>query len=103
MPQHFDHKMLWQKWAIFEYSDRLLGIAEGRKERKPRSHEAVLIGAASRKIRQLLQGGEKNAKTIVTAATEAAEKIAKTKLGLTELPAEIKQKLDERVKAAGKK
>jgi hypothetical protein len=42
---------------------KTLGIAEApRKERKPRSQEAVLIGAAARSIRQSVKGGEKNAK-----------------------------------------
>jgi hypothetical protein len=26
MSEHFDHKMLWLKWAILEYSDRLLEL-----------------------------------------------------------------------------
>ena len=87
-------------------ADRLktLGIAEeARKQRKPRSQQAVLVSAASRIIRQMVKGGEKNAKTILTAALEAAEKIAKKKCGLAEVPAEIKQKIEERVKALGAK
>ncbi len=83
---------------------KTLGIAEeARKERKPRSHQAILMSAASRAIRQTVKGGEKNAKTILTVALDAAEKIAKKKLALTEVPAEIKQKIEERVKALGAK
>jgi hypothetical protein len=63
-----------------------------------------LIGSAARAIRQTVKGGEKNAKTILTAATlEVADKVAKEKLGLTEVPAEIKTKIEERVKALGAK
>jgi hypothetical protein len=83
---------------------KTLGIAEeSRKQRKPRSHQAILMSAASRSIRQTVKGGEKNAKTILAAALEAAEKIAKKKLGLAEVPADIKTKIEERVKALGAK
>ena len=83
---------------------RTLGIAEvPRKERKPRGQEAVLIGAAARSIRQSVKSGEKNAKTILAAALEAAEKTAKNKLALTEVPAEIKTKIEERVKGLSAK
>ncbi len=83
---------------------KTLGIAEApRKERKPRSQQAVLIGAAARSIRQSVKGGEKNAKTILTAALAAAEKAAKNKLALAEVPAEIKTKIEERVKGLSAK
>jgi len=83
---------------------KTLGIVDApRKERKPRSQQAVLMSAASRSIRQSVKGGEKNAKTILAAALEAAEKTAKRKLNLSEVPAEIKQKIEERVKTIGKK
>ena len=82
---------------------RLLGIEAPCKERKPRSQSAVLMSAASRAIRQIVKGGEKNAKTILAAAVDAVEKTAKTKLNLAEVPAEIKQKIEERVKSLGKK
>jgi hypothetical protein len=79
---------------------KTLGIAEApRKERKPRSQEAVLIGAAARSIRQSVKSGEKNAKTILAAAEKAATK----KLKLTEVPADVKQKIEERVKALSAK
>src|SRR5688572_13651467 len=62
---------------------KMLGIEDApRKERKPRSQEAVLIGSAARSIRQSVKGGEKNAKTILAGAVEAAENTAKKKLGL---------------------
>ena len=80
---------------------KMLGIDAPRKERKPKTNEAILMGAANRKIRQFVKGGEKNAKTILAGATEAAE-AANTKLGLNEVPAEIKQKIDEAVKGLGK-
>jgi hypothetical protein len=83
---------------------KTLGIVEApRKERKPRSQQAVLISAAARSIRQSVKGGEKNAKTILAAALEAAEKTAKKKLALAEVPAEIKQKIEERVKGLSAK
>ena len=83
---------------------KTLGIAEEpQKKRKPRSQQAILISAASRTIRQTVKGGEKNAKTVLAAALDAAEKIAKKKCGLGEVPAEIKQKIEERVKALGAK
>jgi hypothetical protein len=74
---------------------KMLGIAETTKERKPRTNEAVLISAAKRKIRQMVKGGEKNGKTLLAAAIETAEQVAKTKLGLTELPVEIKSQIEE--------
>jgi hypothetical protein len=77
---------------------KMLGILEPRKERKPRTQEDVLMSAASRKIRQLVKGGEKNPKALLTAALEAATSIAKTKLGLSELPATIKTKIEDRAK-----
>jgi hypothetical protein len=80
---------------------KLLGIETPRKERRPKSNEKVLMGAAIRRIRQLVKSGEKNAKIILAAATDAAE-AAKTKLSLSELPAEVKQKIDEKVKGLGK-
>src|SRR5688572_3290332 len=74
---------------------KMLGIAEEpQKERKPRSHEAILIGSAARSIRQSVKGGEKNVKTILARAIEAAEKTAKKKLNLAEVPAEIKIKIE---------
>jgi hypothetical protein len=83
---------------------KTLGIAEApRKERKPRSQEAVLISAAARSIRQSVKSGEKNAKTILASALAAAEKAATKKRGLAEVPAEIKQKIEDRVRALGKK
>jgi len=78
---------------------RILGIVDApRKERKPRSHQAVLMSAASRSIRLTVKGGEKNAKAILVAALDAADKVAKKKLNLAEIPAEIKTKIEERVK-----
>lgn len=74
-----------------------------RKERKPRSHEAVLIGSAARAIRQSVKSGEKNAKTILIAAVAAAEKTAKKKLALAEVPADVKQQIEERVKSLAAK
>lgn len=83
---------------------KTLGIVDApRKERKPRSQEAVLIGAAARSIRQSVKSGEKNAKTILSAALEAAEKTAKKKLSLSEVPAEMKLKIEERVKSLSAK
>jgi hypothetical protein len=83
---------------------KTLGIVEvPRKERKPRSREAVLIGSAARAIRQSVKSGEKNAKTILAAAVAAAEKTAKKKLNLTEVPADVKQKIEERVKSLAAK
>ncbi len=83
---------------------KTLGILEPlRKERKPRSQQAVLISAAARCIRQSVKSGEKNAKTILAAALEAAEKAAKKKLSLTEVPSEIKTKIEERVKGLSAK
>ena len=49
------------------------------------------------------EGGEKNAKTILAAALAAAEKAAKKKLALAEVPAEIKTKVEERVKGLSAK
>jgi hypothetical protein len=77
---------------------KMLGIDETRKEKKPRTHTDILMSAANRKIRQLIKDGEKNQKTILAAAMEAATTIAKTKLGLNEIPAEIKTRIEERVK-----
>jgi hypothetical protein len=77
---------------------KTLGIEAPRKERKPRSHQAVLLSAATRSIRQTVKGGEKNAKVILAAALDAADKTAKTKLNLAEVPAEIKTKIEEKVK-----
>jgi len=71
------------------------------RKRKERSHAVVLISSASRAIRQSVKGGEKNAKTILATALESAEKTAKTKLGLGEVPADVKTKIEERVKALG--
>jgi hypothetical protein len=83
---------------------KTLGIAEApRKERKPRSQEAVLIGAAARSIRQSVKSGEKNAKAVLVAALAAAEKAATKKLKLTEVPADVKQKIEERVKGLSAK
>ena len=70
-----------------------------RKPRKARSHEAILMSTASRSIRQSAKSGEKNAKTILAAALEAAEKTAKGKLSLSELPADIKAKIEAKVKS----
>jgi|ERR1017187_7147652 imidazole glycerol phosphate synthase subunit HisF len=81
---------------------KILGINEA-PERKPRSPQAVLISAAKRSIRQTVKGGEKNAKAILAAALAAADKTAKTKLGLAEVPADIKAKIEERVKNLAKK
>jgi dihydroxyacetone kinase len=74
-----------------------------RKERKPRSQEAVLLGAAARSIREPVKSGEKTAKTILAAALAAAEKAAKKKLNLAEVPAEIKTKIEDRVGGMGAK
>jgi hypothetical protein len=77
---------------------KMLGILEPHKERKPRTHEDVLMSAANRKIRQLVKGGEKNPKTLLAAALEAATSIGKAKLGLSELPAAIKTRIEDRAK-----
>jgi hypothetical protein len=61
------------------------------------------MSAANRKIRQLVKDGEKNPKTLLAAALEAATIIGKTKLGLTELPTAIKTRIEDRVKSAPKK
>jgi hypothetical protein len=83
---------------------KALGIdASPHKERKPRSQEAILVGAAARSIRQSVKDGEKNAKTIFAAAIDAATKTAAKKLKLAEVPAEIKQQIEERVKGLAKK
>lgn len=81
---------------------KVLGIAE-TKERKPRTAQAILVNAARRSIRISVKGGEKNPKTILAAAFDAADKTAKKKLNLTEVPAEIKAKIEERVKNLSKK
>jgi hypothetical protein len=87
-----------------ESSDALqaLGIEMVRK-RKARSQAAILISSAARSIRQSVKGGEKNAKTILAAALAAAEKTATKKLNLAEVPAEMKQEIEERVKSLGAK
>ena len=82
---------------------KLLGIDEPRKERKPRSNAAVLMSTANRAIRQTVKSGEKNAKAILAAAIEAVEKSAKDKLKLAEVPAEIRQQIEEKVRSLGKK
>jgi len=83
---------------------KTLGVVETpRKERKARSNQAVLMSAVARTIRQTVKGGEKNAKAILAAALDAADKTAKKKLNLTEVPAEIKTKIEERVKNLPKK
>jgi hypothetical protein len=82
---------------------KTLGIDGPRKERKPRSQSAVLMSAANRAVRQTVKSGEKNAKAILAAAIDAAEKTAKKKLSLAEVPAEIRQQIEERVKTLGKK
>lgn len=82
---------------------KTLGIEAPRKERKPRSHQAVLLSAATRSIRQTVKGGEKNAKAILATALEAADKTAKTKLNLADVPTEIKQKIEEKVKGLSAK
>jgi hypothetical protein len=82
---------------------KTLGIEAPRKERKPRSHSAILMSAASRAIRQTVKSGEKNTKTILAAAVDAADKTARKKLSLAEVPAEIRQQIEERVRALGKK
>ena len=82
---------------------KTLGIVEVRKERKPRSHQAVLLSAATRAVRQTIKSGEKNVKAILAAALDAADKTAKKKLNLAEVPAEIKTKIEERVKNLPKK
>jgi imidazole glycerol phosphate synthase subunit HisF len=81
---------------------KVLGIAE-TKERKPRTAQAILVSAARRSIRISVKGGEKNPKTILASALDAADKTAKKKLNLTEVPAEIKAKIEERVKNLPKK
>jgi hypothetical protein len=82
---------------------KTLGIEAPRKERKARSQNAVLMSAANRAIRQAVKNGEKNAKAILAAAVDAAEKTGKKKLNLAEMPAEIRQQIEERVKTLGKK
>lgn len=83
---------------------KTLGIVDTpRKERRPRSQEAILIGAAARSIRQSGKSGEKNSKTVLSTALEAAEKAAKKKLNLAEVPADIKVKIEERVKSLSAK
>ena len=81
---------------------KVLGINEA-PERKPRSQQAVLMSAARRSIRQTVKGGEKNPKTILAVALAAADKTAKAKLNLAEVPADIKAKIEERVKNLAKK
>lgn len=61
------------------------------------------MSAARCGIRLSVKGGEKNAKAILAAAFDAADKTAKTKLGLAEVPADIKAKIEERVKNLAKK
>jgi hypothetical protein len=97
-------KSLVERYRI-QSADALktLGIAETQKQRKPRSPQMVLMSIANRSIRQSVKGGEKNAKTILSAALEAADKTAKKKLGLAEIPAEAKQQIEERVKGLSKK
>ena len=56
-----------------------------------------------RSIRLSVKGGEKNAKAILAAALDAVDKTAKTKLNLAEVPADIKPKIEERVKNLAKK
>src|SRR5262249_5209073 len=70
-------------------------------QRKPRSQQTILIGSAARAIRQSGKSGEKNGKTILTVALEAAAKTPNAKLGLAEVPAEIKTKIEERVNGIG--
>jgi imidazole glycerol phosphate synthase subunit HisF len=81
---------------------KILGINEA-PERKPRSQHAVLMSAARRGIRLTVKGGEKNPKAILAAALAAADKTAKAKLDLAEVPADIKAKIEERVKNLAKK
>ena len=81
---------------------KILGIDE-TKDRKPRSPQAVLMSAAKRSIRLSVKGGEKNVKAILAVALAAADKTAKEKLGLAEVPADIKAKIEERVKNLAKK
>ena len=81
---------------------RALGIEIVRK-RKARSQNTILLSSAARSFRHSLRSGEKNPKTILAAALEAAEKTAKTKLNLVELPAEIKAKIEERLKSTAPK
>lgn len=50
-----------------------------------------------------MKRGERNAKTILTAALAAAEKTATKKLKLTDVPADVKQKIEERVKGLSAK
>ena len=82
---------------------RTLGIDEPIKERKPHTPQAVLVSAARRSIRNSVKGGEKNPKTILAAALDAADKVAKNKLNLAEVPAEIKAKIEEKVKGLSAK
>lgn len=81
---------------------KILGINEA-PERKPRSQQAVLMSTVRRSIRLSVKGGEKNAKAILAAALDAVDKTAKTKLNLAEVPADIKPKIEERVKNLAKK
>ena len=81
---------------------KILGIDE-TKDRKPRSQQAALMSTVRRSIRLAVKGGEKNPKTILAAALDAADQTAKTKLNLAEIPAEIKAKIEERVKNLAKK
>jgi hypothetical protein len=81
---------------------RSLGIEMVRK-RKERSQLAILMSAAGRSIRQSHKGGEKNPKAVLAVALDAAEKVAKGKLGLTEVPSEIRAKIEERAKTPAKK
>lgn len=77
-----------------------LGIDEPRKERRVRTQVEVLLGSANRRIKQMVGEGEKNPKTLLAGALEAAARIGKSKLGLAEVPADIKTQIEEKLKDA---
>jgi hypothetical protein len=81
---------------------KTLGIVETtRTQRMPCCREAILIGTAARAIRQPVKSGEMNANTILSAVPDVADRSAKKQLNYTEVSADIKQKIDERVRLAG--
>lgn len=82
---------------------KTLGLDESKRERKSRPQESIILSAANRKIKQMVAAGEKNQKTLQTAALEAAAKIAKSRFGLAELSAELKAQIEEKLKTVAKK
>ena len=77
-----------------------LGIDEPKKERKVRTQDEVLLGSATRRVKQMVDEGEKNPKALLAGALEASLRIGKSRFGLTELPAEFKAQIEEKLKGA---